>query len=477
MGEAFITRRGGGTPLNFKVVGGTKPSNPKENTIWVSNPNLLDFNAWANGIGVDNGTKTVSGNAITLTANGSGDCYTQFGAGVLTSIPCTPGKTYVFEWEHSGAYGTVYCFPSGAIDNYVMATADARKLEYTPADGVTFFTFRVGVMEANTTATYSNIRITEKMAEITGWHFGPDEPNVYNIQPLAPDNPHCLVSPKKLSDGDIINFTIPSDVVAVYEAIRIYDPIADKQYCVRQGSGSAVAAWPAGTKVSVRISNVTHQIGDWVGHGTAYLMAWDSYYHQEGTVWISTGTSSPVPFNALKKNSVMVYPISAKQHVSGAWVDKEAESYQGGEWHDWTTYIYNLGWDAASGLNVASGSGAPNISVGTSGGYLTLSRPTTWNSWAKAVTPETYDLTGVDTIYCETGSMASWSGSPVRFGVAKSGDSLPTAAVSLTESNTVYSLDVSALSGEYVVGFFGYNGDQSQDWRWYESSQIKAFWY
>lgn len=473
MYEAYITRRGGGTPLNFKVVGGTKPSNPKENTIWVSNPNLLDFNNWANNVAVVNGSKVVSGNAIHLTSDGNGDCYTMFYGEGTEMIPCTPGKTYVMEWEHSGDAGYVYFF--GTSGQMVNTHSSSGKLEYIPGEGETQFAFRFGVSDPNVTATYSNIRISEKMAEITGCHFDAEEPNVYDIPPRTPDDPHCLVSPKKLSDGDIINFTIPSDVVAVYEAIRIYDPIADKQYCVRQGSGSAVAAWPAGTKVSVRISNVTHQIGDWVGHGTAYLMAWDSYYHQEGTVWFPVGTSSPVAFSATKKNPVMVYPLSAKQHVSGAWVDKEAESYQGGEWHDWTTYIYNLGWDAASGLNVASGSGAPNISVGTSGGYLTLSRPTTWNSWAKAVTPETYDLTGVDTIYCETGSMASWSGSPVRFGVAKSGDSLPTAAVSLTESNTVYSLDVSALSGEYVVGFFGYNGDQ--DWRWYESSQIKAIWY
>ena len=52
----------------------------------------------------------------------------------------------------------------------------------------------------------------------------------------------------------------------------------------------------------------------------------------EGMVWISTGATSAVAFNALKKNGIVVYPMSAKQYVSGAWVDKTAKSYKNGEW-------------------------------------------------------------------------------------------------------------------------------------------------
>lgn len=54
-----------------------------------------------------------------------------------------------------------------------------------------------------------------------------------------------------------------------------------------------------------------------------------------GDVWFPTGTSSHVAFNALKKNAVQVYPLSAKQMVSGALVEKTAKSYQGGKWVDW----------------------------------------------------------------------------------------------------------------------------------------------
>ena len=63
----------------------------------------------------------------------------------------------------------------------------------------------------------------------------------------------------------------------------------------------------------------------------------------EGMVWICTGTSSPVEFNALKNNCVQVYPISAKQYIDGAWVSKTAKSYQNGSWKDFIAFLYNAG--------------------------------------------------------------------------------------------------------------------------------------
>lgn len=63
----------------------------------------------------------------------------------------------------------------------------------------------------------------------------------------------------------------------------------------------------------------------------------------EGMVWITTGTSSTVKFNALKKNCIQVYPISAKQYVSGAWVNKNMKCYQNGKWRDFGYYIIQNG--------------------------------------------------------------------------------------------------------------------------------------
>lgn len=63
----------------------------------------------------------------------------------------------------------------------------------------------------------------------------------------------------------------------------------------------------------------------------------------EGMVWISVGTSSTVEFNALKKNGLQVYPLTAKQYISGALVNVTAMSYQGEEWVEWIIYLYNSG--------------------------------------------------------------------------------------------------------------------------------------
>jgi hypothetical protein len=96
----------------------------------------------------------------------------------------------------------------------------------------------------------------------------------------------------------------------------------------------------------------------------------------EGMAWISTTTSSPTKFNALKKNSIQVYPLSAKQYASGAWVDKEAKIYQDGAWVDWLMYLYNMGdeckaltggWQARAwrANNSSSTTGEPTITKGT----------------------------------------------------------------------------------------------------------------
>lgn len=56
-----------------------------------------------------------------------------------------------------------------------------------------------------------------------------------------------------------------------------------------------------------------------------------------GNVWFRTGIASRSAFNALKKNTVMVYPVYAKQYISGAWADKPVKVYQNGKWSD----LYN----------------------------------------------------------------------------------------------------------------------------------------
>lgn len=64
-----------------------------------------------------------------------------------------------------------------------------------------------------------------------------------------------------------------------------------------------------------------------------------------GMVWFSTGEASTAAFNALKKNNITVYPVSAKQYIGGEWVTKTVKNYKNGEWVDWAadTVLYNSG--------------------------------------------------------------------------------------------------------------------------------------
>lgn len=99
----------------------------------------------------------------------------------------------------------------------------------------------------------------------------------------------------------------------------------------------------------------TERIGAW------YFSTTQPEGMQEWDVWFSIGTTSTVEFNALKKNGIQVYPISAKQYVSGAWVDVTALSYQNDKWTPWITYLFNYGtlgfpWVAKALLHKADSS-------------------------------------------------------------------------------------------------------------------------
>lgn len=131
----------------------------------------------------------------------------------------------------------------------------------------------------------------------------------------------------------------------------------------------------------------------------------------EGMVWISTGTSSAVEFNALKKNVIQVYPASAKQYVSGAWVDVTAYSYQGGKWVSWLTYLYKAGDECTAltggwqsrGLkyasNDSSGSVAPTLTRGSDYIKGQLARGSAKSGVVDIVND--VDLSGAKTLYLD----------------------------------------------------------------------------
>ena len=187
----------------------------------------------------------------------------------------------------------------------------------------------------------------------------------------------------------------------------------------------------------------------------------------EGLVWISTGTSSPVEFNALKKNGIQVYPLSAKQYVDGALVDKTVAIYQGGAWNDlFIGKIYEDGVQYLSLSYIINGANAPVYNDS----YISL----TWNtkSGTGAVVVYTTDkinVSGFEKLTLEYSYLKNtcYRESYAQVGlvstVSVDGNGAlvnPVAVASLTfrdeptvYTNSKFEVDINSVTGEYYVAF------------------------
>ncbi len=225
---------------------------------------------------------------------------------------------------------------------------------------------------------------------------------------------------------------------------------------------------PASPKENTIWVNTDAEITSWI------FSAAEPEQAAEGMVWITTGASSPVEFNALKKNGIAVYPLSAKQYVDGAQVDKPIKIYQNGAWGDTGIYLVQSGVDVTSrtggwqdatwGQAVSDwvyptptfGDGAMSISF--SGGKL--------GCWGKS-TINGIDLTDITSIAitCDAtakGNSYSTSGmcSYINMHVGKAPNSAPAARLEIVSKGSnsgTFTLDVSSLTGEYYIGFFAHH--------------------
>lgn len=183
----------------------------------------------------------------------------------------------------------------------------------------------------------------------------------------------------------------------------------------------------------------------------------------EGVVWITTGTSSPVAFNALKKNGITVYPLSAKQYVSGKWVDKTAKSYQGGKWVDWWNgELYDTGNEYTpytGGWEVTTK--GKDTTVSKDFDAMTISTMYDDNS---LYCSKKIDLTHFKKLVVDSKNGTTTSSAEHRDGRTKvcvwsaidgDGSSNRVAYVDYpAKHDGELELDVSALTGEYYVGIF-----------------------
>lgn len=185
----------------------------------------------------------------------------------------------------------------------------------------------------------------------------------------------------------------------------------------------------------------------WVNTATA-IPGWhfgaDEPNAAEGTVWIQTGTSSVAPFNALKENSVMVYPIAAKVYDGTQFSLAGASIYQDGEWKQFSSAWDGVLFDAGNQYDSVTGGW-----VNASGDTLTASHFSNQTFGDPVHTEKMIDLTDFDTLH------VTYSGVTVEahFGVTKIRDLNLAADYAASEEASVgtVALDVSGLTGEYYV--------------------------
>ena len=358
MGEAFITRRGGGGVggLNFRVIGGTPaPSNPKENDIWVNTD--IKITGWA------------------------------------------------FSADES-------------------PFSDRSELQYS----------------AVTSSRYINDMGTEMSN------------SYYKIT----DYIELPVNTRRIS------VTMPSAPnTTVYHAF--YNASKNLISTVQAGVGTIEYDVPTNTKY-IRVSIYNNYM-------PTLVAIVDKITISDGFVWISTGTASAIEINALKKNGIQVYPLSAKQYISGAWVDVEAKSYQNGEWVEWLMYLYNSGneytditggfyYEAKRPQSNQNNGGTASLKKNQSN--MILTQTSTAGAFGSAIcaTNKKIDLADVKNIVCDYSDvkvhhayLCVWS----AIGTYTTDNIVAKATIlenggEISEGKT--SLDTTALSGEYVVGLY-----------------------
>lgn len=197
----------------------------------------------------------------------------------------------------------------------------------------------------------------------------------------------------------------------------------------------------------------------------------------EGMVWFSTGTASSVAFNALKENSVMVYPMSAKQYSGGAWVNVTAKSYLNGAWVDWFVWNGQLyqsgneftnetgGWYAANDASLTEITIA-SIARNEDSMVLTV---TGGRKSAMLASRKPIDLTDFDLVTFE-GLLHPGTATTDKpaygylYACKDSGGSLTNAAradIKASKTAQTITLNVSGLSGEHYICPYLYTFDST----------------
>lgn len=190
---------------------------------------------------------------------------------------------------------------------------------------------------------------------------------------------------------------------------------------------------------------------------TSWALAFDAPSEpKEGMVWVTIGSSGYNTFNALKKNTLAVAPMAAKQYVGGAWVSRDGKICIDQEWKDFVCYLIKNGATLFPLQLIGKGYNAQNHYPWTSSnavssdGFITVSAV----GGHGIACIENIDLTNFKTLtiegtftpYGNACQLVVWD----KLGTYVTDNRMRYAE--LPNGTGTIRLDVSGLTGEYIVG-------------------------
>ena len=185
----------------------------------------------------------------------------------------------------------------------------------------------------------------------------------------------------------------------------------------------------------------------------------------EGMVWFQTGMSSNAAFNALKKNSIEVYPTGCKQYVVDAWVTKTAKTCINGDWVDWWNgELYDSGneYSAQTGGWVISGTGSKEsnyIRVGKTSAIAPSTNSAQFNNYVDLSAYSTLKLNFIEL------SSNSTTGRMYVYLYNATGEKLASETIlsgNKTEANVTKSVDISSIGEPVFVQIVTYHQNESR---------------
>lgn len=186
---------------------------------------------------------------------------------------------------------------------------------------------------------------------------------------------------------------------------------------------------------------------------TDHIFAPDQPQGAQGRVWIRTGVSGAIRFSLLKKNPIVIIPLSASVYADGKWASQDVSIYQEGSWKNlWDGHLFapgNLYEDITGGWT--------SIAAGAERIYCQASAKQDYGISVSCRTGKAIDVTNYSKLCVTVDDFKD----TFRLSLVDSAGAA-IASVSAAAAGTLV-LDISQVAGSYYVDLYAYGGDSGTE--------------